>query len=516
MPEAERTSLPNSRYTAKLGPITPMHLHSLTLTNVRQFDQRTFEFQPGFNLLVGENGAGKTTILRGLLAALGSARQMGRRPRLEDDDIRLRARRAEVSAVLRSTNNKFEQVNFQKTLWERAKRSARGGNLPLILLYSSNEAICSAMKMKRASRVREVDSDQFRSGEEFLYATEREFSQGLTEANERQFGNSRSVREFVGKVLSTFSPDMDAFYWHFEPYDCSLVPAEGTEKSGPLDAETQKQARVFAMRKFQEDWTQRRKRPFDWPDQAKVVLTPEIPERRRGDRGLPYLREIWEGMKLSSEAAREFLQSCSLEVKLTPRIMIKRRIGTLSLKQLSDGEQRLFSLFVDIARQLSINRPSDAFGEGEAIILIDEIDVHLHPKWQRRIVPALEDLFPNCQFIATTHSPFVIQAAGRQRITFIEPHSSVGLLGGGNSLEDIAEDIQGVSQPQRSVRAEILSSAAKRYFKLLEMRAAGAQQVEPAELYAAERSYREASEPFTSDPAVHALLKVLMMEGKAQ
>lgn len=493
-----------------------MHLHSLTLTNVRQFEQRTFEFQPGFNLLVGENGAGKTTILRGLLAALGSARQMGRRPRLEDDDIRLHTHWAEVSALVRSTKDQLELFKFQKTLWERAKRSTRRGSLPLILLYSSNEAICSAMKMKRATKVREVDSDQFRSSEEFLYATERDFSPGSKEMNERQFGNSRSVREFVGRVLSTFSPDMDAFYWHFEPYDCSLVPPEGTEKSWPLDAETLKQARIFAMRKFQEARAKRRNRPYDWPDQAKVVLTPEFSERKRGDRNLPYLRDIWESMKFSSEATREFLLACSLEVRLTPRIMIKRTIGTLSLKQLSDGEQRLFSLFVDIARQLSINRPSDAFGEGEAIILIDEIDVHLHPKWQRRIVPALEDLFPNCQFIATTHSPFVIQAAGRQRITFIEPHSSAGFLGGGNSLEDIAEDIQGVSQPQRSVRAEILSSAAKRYFTLLEMRAGGAQQVEPAELRAAERTYREASEPFTSDPAVHALLNVLMMEGKAQ
>ena len=494
----------------------PMHLQSLTLTNVRQFEQRTFEFKPGFNLLVGENGAGKTTILRALIAALGSARQMGRRPRLEDDDVRLRTSRAEVSAAVRYSDNKLEQFTFEKTLWERANRSARRGNLPPILLYSSNEAICSAMKVKRATRVREVHTNQFRSNEEFLYATERDFSNTPTEVNNRQFGNSWSVRAFVGKVLATFSPDMDSFYWHFEPYDCSLVAAEGAGKSLPLDVETQKQARLFAMRKFQERRTQTRNRPFDWPDQAKVVLPPEIPERKRSDRNLPYLRDIWEGMKFSSEDTRKSLLSCSLEVKLTPRIMINRGIGTLSLKQLSDGEQRLFSLFVDIARQLSINRPSHAFGEGEAIILIDEIDVHLHPKWQRRIVPALEDLFSNCQFIATTHSPFVIQAAGRQRITFIEPHSSAGFLGGRNSLEDIAEDIQGVSQPQRSVRAEILSAAAKRYFTLLEMRAVDSQQVRPADLRAAERSYREASEPFTSDPALHALLKVLVMEGKSR
>ncbi|KWT01300.1 hypothetical protein AL047_03720 [Pseudomonas syringae pv. broussonetiae] len=357
-----------------------MHLHSLTLTNVRQFEKRTFEFQPGFNLLVGENGAGKTTILRGLLAALGSTRQLGRRPRLEDDDIRLRADRAEVTAVVQSSDDQLDQFRFQKTLWQRANRSARRGNLPLILLYSSNEAICSAMKMRRATKVREGGGDQFRSGEEFLYAIERDFSHGSVEVDERRFGNSRSVKEFVGKVLSTFSPDMNDFYWHFEPYDCSLVPPKGAEKNGILDEDTQKQARNFALRRFQEAQIQRRKRPFDWPDQAKLLLTPETPEHKRGDRNLPNLHEIWEGMKISSEAMREFLLSCSLEVRLTPRILIRRKIGTLSLKQLSDGEQRLFSLFVDIGRQLSVNRPSDAFGDGEAIILIDEIDVHLHPK----------------------------------------------------------------------------------------------------------------------------------------
>ncbi|ARU90301.1 AAA family ATPase [Pseudomonas sp. M30-35] len=486
-----------------------MHLHSLALTNVRQFEQRTFEFQPGFNLLVGENGAGKTTILRSMLAALGSAQQMRRRPRLEDKDIRLRARDAAVSALVQPAEGKLEKFQLQKKLWERATRSAPRGNLPLILLYSSNEAICSELKMKRAPKVREDYSDRLRSSEAFLYAAERDFSNRPTEASERQFGDSRSVRNFVGKVLSTFSTDIGAFYWHFEPYDCSLVPPRGKDKNSYLDAETQKHVRIFAMRKFQED--RMRKQPFHWPDQAKVVLTPEPP-----DRNLPSLRQIWQGIKLPSEGIQEFLTSCSLEVKLTPRIMIKRKIGTLSLDQLSDGEQRLFSLFVDIARQLYVSRPNGAFGEGEAIILIDEIDVHLHPKWQRRIVPALEDIFPNCQFIATTHSPFVIQAAGRQRITFIEPHSSMVLLEGGNSLEDIAEDVQGISQPQRSVRAEILSSAAKRYFTLLETKAEDSHQVDPDELREAERLYRDASEPFTADPALHALLKVLMTEGKAQ
>ena len=487
-----------------------MHLSSLTLTNVRQFEQRTFDFQPGFNLLVGENGAGKTTILRGILAVLGGVQQLGRRPRMEDDDIRLLARRAEVSAMIRSDDNKVEEFHFRKELWEPARRSARRTDLPLILLYASNEATCSAMRVKRTSRARDFKSDPFRHSEEFLYELERERSQRSVFANERPFGSSRSVRDFVGRMLSTFASDMSTFYWRFEPYDCSLLLPEGQAKQSQLDVETQRQARAFAMRKFQEGSLRRRNRPFNWPDQAKVVLTRESPEPGR-DKDLPDLNEIWEGMRISPET-RELLLSCSLEVKLTPRITIQGRMGPLSLSQLSDGEQRLFTLFVDVARQLSIRNHSDEFGGGEAIVLIDEIDVHLHPKWQRRIVPALEDLFPNCQFIATTHSPFVIQATSRQRITAIDPEVQAVFLEGGNSIEDIAEDIQGVPVPQRSARAERLSDAAKRYFTLLKRRETHAQQVSAADLSAAERSYREASEPFTSDPAVHALLKVQMME----
>ncbi|WP_250558852.1 AAA family ATPase, partial [Escherichia coli] len=45
---------------------------------------------------------------------------------------------------------------------------------------------------------------------------------------------------------------------------------------------------------------------------------------------------------------------------------------------------------------------------GEAIVLIDEIDLHLHPKWQRDVLKKLTETFPNCQFIVSTHSPQII------------------------------------------------------------------------------------------------------------
>ncbi|HDS1132439.1 TPA: AAA family ATPase [Stenotrophomonas maltophilia] len=182
-----------------------MHLDSLTLIGVRQFKRQTFYFRPGFNLLVGENGAGKTTILRGLLAAMASSRQRGSSFNLQDSDIGFGARRAEVSAVVRS-GNEFKEFSFYKELWKPAERTKDRKSAPLVLLYSSSESICSALKAKRGRLVRELVNDPSRGSEEFLYAAEERVRQRTAVDRSKKFGNSRSVRDFVGKVLSTFSP----------------------------------------------------------------------------------------------------------------------------------------------------------------------------------------------------------------------------------------------------------------------------------------------------------------------
>lgn len=81
----------------------------------------------------------------------------------------------------------------------------------------------------------------------------------------------------------------------------------------------------------------------------------------------------------------------------------------LNVTQLSQGEKSIMALVGDIARRLAIMNPSrkDALA-GSGIVLIDEVELHLHPKWQRSLIQQLTETFPNCQFILTTHSPLVI------------------------------------------------------------------------------------------------------------
>ncbi len=92
-------------------------------------------------------------------------------------------------------------------------------------------------------------------------------------------------------------------------------------------------------------------------------------------------------------------------------LSIKKDELTLNVNQLSDGEKRILVLFIDITRRLTTAAKQNKQKEilkGTGIVLIDEIEQHLHPKWQRMLLPTLKQLFPNLQFVATTHSPQVL------------------------------------------------------------------------------------------------------------
>jgi len=85
----------------------------------------------------------------------------------------------------------------------------------------------------------------------------------------------------------------------------------------------------------------------------------------------------------------------------------------LLFKQLSDGYRNMIGMVADIAYRcikLNPHLGSDVINKTPGVVLIDEIDLHIHPKWQKRMVDDLKRTFPEIQFIATTHSPFIVQS----------------------------------------------------------------------------------------------------------
>jgi predicted ATP-binding protein involved in virulence len=117
-------------------------------------------------------------------------------------------------------------------------------------------------------------------------------------------------------------------------------------------------------------------------------------------------------LAMVKRAVLHFLPGFSdLRIRYMPaRLAAVKGSVDLSIDQLSDGEKNILSMIADIARRLVIANPeSDEPLSGEGLVLIDEIDAHLHPTWQTRILLDLQKIFPQLQFIITTHSPAVLR-----------------------------------------------------------------------------------------------------------
>lgn len=110
-----------------------------------------------------------------------------------------------------------------------------------------------------------------------------------------------------------------------------------------------------------------------------------------------------------------------LKVKRNPLCMkVKKGNKEIRVDMLSDGEKCTLALLGDLARRMAIANPTlDNPLEGEGIVLIDEIELHMHPSWQRRILGVLKNTFPNIQFIVTTHSPQILSEADENYNIFL-------------------------------------------------------------------------------------------------
>ena len=184
------------------------------------------------------------------------------------------------------------------------------------------------------------------------------------------------------------------------------------------------------------------------------------------------------------------------------RLTVQKDRHRLSLAQLSDGERSFVAILGDMVRRLALANPDLRNPlDGHGVVLIDELDLHLHPTWQREVVEKLRTTFPNIQFVSTTHSPFVLQSLRPGELFNLETEEFGEYAD--RSIEDIAENVMGVEVPQKSERYRQMMSAAENYFRLLHT--AG---VTPKKVDAARRELERLAAPYSDDPAFQAFLKL--------
>jgi len=173
------------------------------------------------------------------------------------------------------------------------------------------------------------------------------------------------------------------------------------------------------------------------------------------------------------EAVRDALSNLlpdfsKFTVRRSPlRMEVEKNGKRLTVNQLSGGELNLIAMIGDLARRMAIANPDSTKPlKGSGIVLIDEIDLHLHPKWQRMIVPKLLDVFPNCQFIISTHSPHVITHVQPDRL-FLLKQTDLGIVAEkpsesyGKNVDRVLEDLMGLKTTRPDKVASDLDSISK-------------------------------------------------------
>ena len=229
--------------------------------------------------------------------------------------------------------------------------------------------------------------------------------------------------------------------------------------------------------------------------------------QRKQQSGL-YEAVLYEAVKKAITDCIEEYKEIGYDVR-HDSIMVKLDEGHwLPAYLCSDGYRNMIAMVADIAYRMAMLNPHlgpEITQKTPGVILIDEIDLHLHPNWQRRVVNDLKRAFPGVQFIATSHSPFIVQSLkGPEELIKLDgemkPIENID-----RSIEDIAEDIMDVQIPQRSKRYLDMMKTAEQYYDLLKK---GKSAENEEELNRIKNKLDELSIPFSDNPALQAFLKM--------
>lgn len=393
-----------------------MDIKKLTLNNLGRFDNLEVDFAPtesnqsNVTVFIGNNGAGKTSILNALATSLSwfVARlrtEKGNGTTIDELNIIDNASAAGISLYLSDDIKTDSEISFSLYQWTLVKvrtgrKSEKSSNLsqlsklvdnyrqkltdndsaslPLIAYYPVERSVLDIpLKIRSKHNFDQIDGydSALNQGVDF-----RRFFEWFRERedieNEEQ---SRRVELFFDNDLNIFDKmkvmlgDYANNSYKREQDNIEVVKDNGVESIG-----------------------------MSVQDVLEKIENLKISKYRYQDKQLNAVRT----------AITAFMPDLSnIRVQRKPRLhmAVDKDGRSLNVMQLSQGEKSLMALVGDIARRLAMMNPAlDDPLQGDGIILIDEVDMHLHPSWQRNLVPRFTATFPNCQIILSTHSPLVI------------------------------------------------------------------------------------------------------------
>lgn len=365
-----------------------MKLERIHLYNFRCFDDLTVDFGKRLTVIVADNGAGKTALLDAI--AIGFGRYLTKLPGIsgrasKDTDLRVAAgERREPFMMLRW---EARTLDDRLIVWTAGRKRDSAVRAAAIRKQLSGEQHARLLR-----GLREID----------------DFTLGLVQSETDQkacflpviayYGTNRAIREEVQRRRG--------FRKNFSRFDAL---------SGSLDPDSRLRA------------------AFEWFNAMEDLERREREKRRDFDYRHPELQTVRSAIVRLLPVG---FSNPRIEVRplrfVIDRLMPDGCTRTLRINQLSDGYRVVLGLTMDLARRMA-QANSQMIADGmqittpldlPAIALIDEVDLHLHPSWQQRVLTDLMQTFTDTQFIVTTHSPQVLGTVKRENIRVIGPDTS--------------------------------------------------------------------------------------------
>ena len=325
-----------------------MKINNLEIINFRSKEHMQIQLGNKLTLLVGENGSGKTTILDAIAIGLGAV--LTYLPKVSGISFR--------KTDLRQKNNKFSPYTrirvdtYDSVVWDKTERRDKS-------IKTSDTILPGIGLQKLRKYLDEQIINPFNEERSFQLPVFSYYgvSRALLEVPLRRRGFPKTHQRFeaLENALNAVSRFKSAFVWFYNKEN------EEQRKQKEFKSFEYKLPELEAVRN------------------AIIKMFPDISE--------PH-------------------------ILLNPlRFVVKKDGESLDITQLSDGYKTLLSLVIDLASRMALANPQmENPLHSSSIVLIDEVDLHLHPEWQRRVIGDLMTVFTNTQFILTTHSPYIIES----------------------------------------------------------------------------------------------------------
>ncbi len=387
-----------------------MKIHRIHLQDFRGFASFDLELHPEVTLLIGRNGSGKTGVLEGLAVALGA--WFGG---MSSGEVRA----------------------FDRTIQKGDARlvGVEGEGLPTL------EA-CYPVQVRAEGVV---------AGREIVWTRELRHADGRT-----TYGEARQIRELARDVETRLAQS-----------PASELPVIGYYSAGRLWVQKRDRQRdglssrldgysaaleVASDPKLFEAW-------MAWREADRIQRVARALQGGQAAAAVesPHLEAVQEAARTCLEGASRIYYSANYQ-----ELRVEFEGGSeLPFDRLSDGQRSLVAMAADIAWRCAQLNPffgREAARKTAGIVLIDEIELHLHPAWQRRVLADLRRAFPQVQFVATTHSPQVIGAARREWMRLLVPGKDQAFEVGpveGRDANSILREVMGISARLERTDAEI-------------------------------------------------------------